>query len=158
MLSAVSLQRSRKQQVRDNLRSALELWESDARRLAAVASLPRLPRSRLVQIVPAWVRDRVPHRPAWGDVGGALEQALRAPLAAMRAGGDCDDFTYYCGLLWAAQYGEDRRYLVWYPDSREPHHVACGVEVGGQLLAMDALRPYPLVWEASEDQVEPWPG
>lgn len=156
---------SRKQQVLGNLRQASQTWPLEERQFAQLmaAQLPRTSRPQMATAIARLLRWRLPHRMARDDIGQSRVQLLRNPIAALHAGGDCDDYAYCAGLLWRFFYPSDALYLAWFPDAAMPYHVALAVDLNPSepqhpsFVAIDPLPPYPLTYSVDVDKLTPWP-
>lgn len=150
---------SRQLQVTANLSQALKLWRPENRVFVALLRhhiTPGTPAATARDIA-RLLRWRLPHRPSRYELTHGAEQVLRLPLAALRAGGDCDDYTLAAGLLWESFYPLAPKRIAWYPTRTNPYHVSLAVQIDHTWTAIDPLPPYPLTYPVDPQNLDAWP-
>jgi len=85
------------------------------------------------------IRALVPYRSAAFDKDGGKSQTVRTPLAALHAGGNCDDYAYLCGLLLYYHRPGPRPYFFvqFLPNEQAPRHIRLVLGAGDALFTCD---------------------
>lgn len=136
----------RVKQILDSIRAADLAYADSYGTFIRHLRLPPCPPDVLGRLACISLSQAIPWRSAEHDPDRGASQTIRAPLAALHAGGNCDDYAYLLGVIFGTLIPETRhrRLLHFVPNIQHPYHVRF------------AFRPQPLSLELSF--FDPTPG
>ena len=91
-------------------------------------------------------------RPERFDLTAGKREMLRMPRQAARSGGDCDDWTLFCGLAWRVLTGADPFGCRWLPSIEKAEHVCLEAMPG---VTIDVAPGAPESW-GEQGEVTLW--